>query len=189
MIPGPSAQQYIWHRYMLWGAITGVLFIIDIASKQAIQNAVVSFGYQLSDPGLAVCIKAVFPGFDLVFVKNFGVSFGLFNNIDTAFSQQWILSGLAFLITGYFVYMVKEAQSMPMIWGLGLICSGALGNAFSRLRDGYVTDFIDLYINLEQPMHWPAFNIADICITVGATCYFIGLLRHERKQGKTRITP
>jgi signal peptidase II len=63
--------------------------------------------------------------------------------------------------------------------GLALIVGGALGNIVDRLRQGKVTDFLDLYW---RDWHWPAFNVADVAITFGALCVLIAALPFRRKR-------
>ena len=97
----------------------------------------------------------VFPGVELVHVRNRGVAFGLFSDggvVLVAIGVASVLALLAFFATH---------SRRPLVWlPTGLLLGGAAGNLIDRLRQGYVTDFIDLPL-------WPAFNLADTCITIG----------------------
>lgn len=106
----------------------------------------------------------VTPFFNLVMAWNRGVSFGVFNNTDSQ-HNAWALTLLSLVIcTGLVVWMVRSKDRLLRI-SLGLIVGGALGNVIDRVRFGAVADFLDVHV---AGYHWPAFNIADSGITVGA---------------------
>ena len=97
----------------------------------------------------------VFPGVELVHVRNRGVAFGLFADggfVLIAIGAACVVALLAFFATH---------SRRPLVWlPTGLLLGGAAGNLIDRLHQGYVTDFIDLPL-------WPAFNLADTAITIG----------------------
>ena len=97
----------------------------------------------------------VFPGVEIVHVRNAGVAFSRFSGGGTVVA---IIVGAALLaLVAYFVTHLDK----PLVWlPTGMLLGGALGNVIDRLRDGAVTDFIKL-------PGWPAFNVADIAITGG----------------------
>jgi signal peptidase II len=97
----------------------------------------------------------VLPAVEIVHVRNEGVAFSRFSGGGTLVA---IIVGAALLaLVAYFVTHLDK----PLIWlPTGLLLGGALGNVIDRIRDGAVTDFIKL-------PGWPAFNVADISITVG----------------------
>lgn len=106
----------------------------------------------------------VTPFFNLVLVYNRGVSFGLFSN-DSAYGP-YILAGLAVAIAlGIWWFLLRKATGRYMAVACGMIVGGAFGNALDRLLYGGVVDFLDFHI---AGYHWPAFNIADCAIVVGA---------------------
>ncbi len=105
----------------------------------------------------------VTPFFNLLLTWNNGVSFGLFNNSNSL--NALVLSLLALAIVIFLFFWLRKADNKRMAVGLGLIIGGALGNVIDRGLHGAVVDFLDFYIDT---LHWPAFNIADSCITVGA---------------------
>lgn len=102
--------------------------------------------------------------FNLVLVYNRGVSFGLFSNDST--SGPFILAALAVAIAlGIWWFLLRKAGARLMAIACGLIIGGAFGNALDRLLYGGVVDFLDFHV---AGYHWPAFNIADCAIVVGA---------------------
>jgi signal peptidase II len=106
-------------------------------------------------------------GIDLTNVRNTGVAFGMLAGGGTLLTIVTLvaLAGLA----GFFVAYSHRAHAwIPT----GLLLGGALGNLLDRIRQGYVTDFIDL-------PWWPAFNVADIAITFGVVALFFVMDRHE----------
>lgn len=101
----------------------------------------------------------VFPGFNLVFFRNDGVTFGLLGGVP-----WWSLVVLALAICAWMMVLMLRTQNRIEALAYGLIIGGALGNVLDRVRYGAVTDFLDLYIG---SMHWPAFNFADALLISG----------------------
>ena len=101
--------------------------------------------------------------FNLVLAHNRGVSFGMF----AAGSElgKWILVGLALMISGFLVRWLIQSSSPFSIIALGLILGGAVGNVIDRVLIGAVVDFLDFHA---FGTHWPAFNVADTTIFLGA---------------------
>lgn len=112
--------------------------------------------------------------FNIVHSRNRGMAFGFFNNPDPgpAFYFLTGASVFAILLVGFWFFRLKEYER-PLIPGLGLILGGASGNLIDRLRIGEVIDFLDIQVGSYQ---WPAFNIADSCITVGTIWVVICLI-------------
>jgi signal peptidase II len=103
------------------------------------------------------------PFFNLVMGWNRGISFGFFNNDSPL--NSWVLPLVTFLIICFLVVWLARAGYVLVGMALGLIIGGALGNLIDRLRYGAVADFLDVHA---FGYHWPAFNVADSAITVGA---------------------
>ncbi|MCL4469254.1 MAG: signal peptidase II [Deltaproteobacteria bacterium] len=117
----------------------------------------------------------IIPGFlDLVSVYNRGVAFGMFNNGQCIFRTTLltVLSVAVFFVL-FFVYLFSKDMTRLSMVALSLIMGGAVGNVIDRIRLGYVVDFIDMFV---KNTHWPAFNVADSAITVGAVLLAIDLL-------------
>ena len=112
---------------------------------------------------------------NLTFVVNYGFAFGLLNNPSL---NQIVVSIVILLIISYFLYLLVKTQDKVFQFTLTLILSGALGNFLDRIFRGFVIDFIDIYIGKH---HWPAFNIADSCITLGFVVLMINILFLNKK--------
>ncbi len=109
----------------------------------------------------------VIPGlFQLTHVQNRGAAFGLFSD----FSSEWAISVLilfsliALAVVWRLLWRNSHALSATGI-ALALVLGGALGNLWDRLVDGHVVDYLDVFVGT---YHWPAFNVADSAIVVGA---------------------
>jgi signal peptidase II len=98
----------------------------------------------------------ILPGLKLVHVRNEGVAFGL----DPGGGTTLLIVLVALALLALVLYFVRH-QAKPLVWlPVGLLIGGAVGNLVDRVRDGGVTDFLKIPL-------WPAFNVADIAITVG----------------------
>ncbi len=118
---------------------------------------------------------ALLPIINLTFVVNYGFAFGLLNNPSL---NQILVSSVLLVIILYFLYLLIKTQDKIFQFTLTLILAGALGNFIDRVFRGFVIDFIDIYIG---KYHWPAFNIADSCITVGFVVLMINILFLNKK--------
>ena len=89
--------------------------------------------------------------------------------------QRWFFTILGLAASLYILWLLRKNQSDKMLsWALSLILGGALGNVLDRIMYGAVVDFIDLHYG---NWHWPAFNIADSAICIGATLIVFSELR------------
>ena len=116
------------------------------------------------------------PFFDITHIHNFGVSFGLFSG--TISPLYLIMIGL--LVVSFIIYLLVNAQDKLEQWGLLIIICGALANIIDRFINGYVIDFIYLHIN---QYYWPAFNFADIYISIGVFIILLQIINDLRKRG------
>ncbi len=134
-----------------------VLAIISIALDQATK------GWILEDVMNPPRVIEITSNFNLVLAWNRGVSFGLFNQ-DSAYGPH-ILTGVALAIAlGLSIWLWKSTTHWTA-WALGLVIGGAIGNVIDRIQYGAVVDFLDFHA---FGYHWPAFNVADTAICVGA---------------------
>ncbi|MGL5030964.1 MAG: signal peptidase II [Aeromonas sp.] len=150
----------------LWLAV--LAFVLDQGSKLAVVN-LLPFGY----PGVEIT-----PFFNLVHVYNKGAAFSFL--ADQGGWQRWFFATLAFAICGLLINWLRK-QSVTQRWSgiaYSLIIGGALGNVFDRLVLGHVVDFLDFYW---QGAHWPAFNLADSFIFIGAVMIVLEGMRSEKK--------
>jgi len=125
------------------------------------------------DPGSSV---ELIPTLDLVLVYNTGAAFSF---LSTAGGwQRWFFIGVAVVVCGFILHWMRElprrARWYPL--ALSLILGGAVGNVIDRARTGAVVDFIDFHVG---DWHWPAFNVADSAICVGAALLVLGAFRRE----------
>ena len=138
-------------RYLL---LTAAVIGLDQWSKRLIEQ-----GMQLSESHYFL------PVFNLVRAHNRGAAFSMF---DAASGwQRWVFSALAVVVSvTLIVWLARlERRATLLACALALILGGALGNVIDRLRLGYVIDFVQVHW---QQHYFPAFNIADSAITVGA---------------------
>lgn len=127
-------------------------------------------------------IIPVAPFFNLVMGWNRGVSFGMFNHDSPL--NAWLFAGLALVIVVVLLFWLRKAERRLVGFAIGLIVGGALGNVVDRLRFGAVADFLDFHLG---GYHWPAFNVADSGITIGAALLLADALfsRSEKPKNDT----
>ena len=113
---------------------------------------------------------SLLPFLNFTFVVNYGFAFGFLNNPSL---NQLVVSLVILSIIIYFLYLLIKTQDSIFRFSLVLILSGALGNFIDRIFRGFVIDFIDIYI---AKYHWPAFNFADSCITIGFMVLMFNIL-------------
>ena len=106
---------------------------------------------------------------ELTHIHNFGVSFGLLSGIVA----PWILILIGLLVVGFITYLMFNSKDLLEKWGLFIIISGAISNIIDRIINGYVIDFIYLHIS---NFYWPAFNFADIYISIGILMVIINII-------------
>ena len=125
---------------------------------------------------------AVLPFFDWTLTYNRGVAFSMFN--DGQGWQRFGLSAFAILVAGGFTYWMAHLPKHERMnaTALALVVGGAIGNVIDRLRLGHVVDFVLLYW---KDWSWPAFNLADSAICVGAVLLVVAGFRHERAAKQT----
>jgi len=145
-----SWKQSGWR--LLW--ITLVVIALDQITKQWILSELPLFGR-----------IEVLPFFDIIHVRNYGAAFSFLS--EQSGWQRWFFTALALIISTILLVLMRR-QSASM-WRLNLayalVIGGALGNVLDRLQHGFVVDFLDFYV---RDYHWPAFNVADMAIVIGA---------------------
>lgn len=126
----------------------------------------------------------ILPGFNLTLVYNPGAAFSFLSQAGGW--QRWFFVFFALAISCFLIFWLLRlpARAKWLACSLALIIGGAIGNLVDRLAYGHVIDFIDLYYG---SWHWPAFNIADAAITVGAVMLIIDAFwlegRRQRREG------
>jgi signal peptidase II len=113
--------------------------------------------------------------FNITHVRNPGAAFGFLAASPPMFRYTFFVIVTAAAILLILNYLrVGRGRSLSMVSALALILAGAVGNLIDRVRFGEVIDFLDIYV---ARFHWPAFNVADSAITVGAAILITVLLR------------
>jgi len=125
-------------------------------------------------------IRVIDGFFNLTHVRNPGVAFGLFAGLESQF-KAWIfvfISTVA-IIAILMIYHQTPKEHRMVRTGLILIFSGAIGNIIDRIVYKEVIDFLDIFY---EGYHWPAFNFADSCITIGVGLMILDLFKSHPKQ-------
>src|SRR3990172_1288419 len=137
-----------------WLWLSVLVIVLDQLTKYWASQAL-----QLHEP------IAVLPFFNFTLMHNTGAAFSFLNQAGGW--QRWFFITIALIVSTVIVLWIRRLPVTErwMALALSLIAGGALGNVWDRIQHGYVVDFIDLYY---QNWHWPAFNVADSAITVGA---------------------
>ena len=167
----------------LWLAIAVAVIVLDQISK----HLAAAF-LQLHEP------LAVMPFFNLTLAHNTGAAFSFL--ADSAGWQRWFFVVLALVVSAVIVRWLQRIGPGERWSGvaLALILGGALGNAIDRVFFGHVVDFIDVYYTAGTCMalftpvpvaeglecHWPAFNLADSAISVGAVMMILDAFRKSK---------
>ena len=141
--------------------------ILDRGTKVLIQNR---FALNESVP--------IIDGFfDITYVKNTGVAFGIFSSISSPAKSVLLSLFTACAVVVVVTYSVRSpARKRLLQVALALILGGALGNLYDRLAYGYVVDFLEFYVG---NYHWPSFNVADSAISTGVALLAIEIIRSE----------
>ena len=142
-------------------AIFLLIMLADQATKQIILDLIF-------DPPRRIEILSIL---NLVPVWNRGMSFGMLADGGTLVPIG--LTSLAVVVSAWLFWMVPRLHRCQRLAG-AFIAGGAIGNAIDRLRFGKVVDFIDVHY---AGLHWPAFNLADAAITIGAVLWGYSILR------------
>lgn len=151
---------------MAWLLIAAVIIVADQFTKILILGS-----FQLGD------VHPVTPFFDLVRAHNHGAAFSFLHNASGW--QRWFFLVLGLAAAVFIVFMLRRHGHQKMFgWALTLILGGALGNVIDRAIHGYVVDFIQVHAG---SWYFPAFNVADSAITVGAVLLVLDELRRVRR--------
>jgi signal peptidase II len=148
------ARQMASRLVYLLGALA--LFGLDRWSKVAVEEALPLYSS-----------KSLIPNFfNLVHTRNTGMAFSLLDDAGPLV-KDWLLPGLSAVAVVFILGFIwkTDLSDKRLLWGLTLVLAGAAGNFYDRAVYGFVVDFLDIYV---AGWHWPAFNVADSCITVGA---------------------
>ena len=151
-------------------AVTAFVFALIVVVLDQLTKAWVLSGLDLREIGR---VEVWPPIFNLTWVENRGVSFGLFGDG----SARWMLSLFSIIVAGVLGWWALQADRRLLITAIGLVMGGAIGNVIDRIRFGFVVDFLDFSGTRVFP--W-VFNVADSAITIGVILLILDSLLSER---------
>ena len=160
---------------LLWLGIAFVILLADQFTK-----LLVVVGFALGDS------QTVTSFFNLVRVHNSGAAFSMLSNASGW--QRWFFTGIGVVATFFILWLLRSHPTQKLFcFALALVLGGAVGNVIDRIAYGHVVDFLDFHWDWLSPVfyqgHFPAFNIADSAISVGAVCLILDeLIRIRRSQ-------
>ena len=148
-----TARQWRWAL-----PLAGAIVLADVITKEIVQ-ASFAYGERLAVTGF----------FNLLFVLNPGAAFSFL--ADAGGWQRPVLLGLGAIVSaGIAFWLIRNPTDKLTAFGFAAVLGGALGNVIDRMRHGAVVDWLDFHLG---GWHWPAFNIADIGISVGAAALIL----------------
>ena len=155
-----------------WWWLAALVFVLDIVTKQVAEQVLV-----FAQP------VYVLPVLDFTLLYNKGAAFSFLAN--EAGWQRWFFTGIAVAVSVMLISWLKklprEHTWLPV--ALTLILGGALGNLFDRLMFGHVIDFISVHW---QDSYFPAFNLADSAITIGAIMMALDVVREMKEERRNK---
>jgi signal peptidase II len=163
-------MRFNLRKNILFLSITSLVVLLDQLSKIWIVGSLrLHEGFPLID-GF----------FNIVHVRNPGAAFGFLAGAPPLFRSVFFISVTVAAILLILRYLrTSRIEEPSLVWALALILSGAVGNLIDRVRFGEVVDFLDVYVGT---YHWPAFNVADSAISVGAVILMMVLLSHRKER-------
>jgi len=150
-----------------WLWISLIIFVLDLWTKDLVSSSIV-----LNDK------FPVFPGFNLVLYHNYGAAFSFLS--DAGGWQRWfftIISSVISLLLFAWILRLKRPQLLLAV-AISFVLGGALGNLYDRVTLGYVVDFLEFYV---LDYYWPAFNVADSAVFIGASLFALDIYKEHRK--------
>lgn len=162
-----------YRSLFLWLGIAAAILLFDQFTKLLVISR-----FELGDS------QAVTSYFNLVRVHNSGAAFSF---LSTASGwQRWLFTGIGIAAAGFMVWLLRShPQQTLFCFALSLVLGGAVGNVIDRMLWGHVIDFLDFHWDWLSPVfyqgHFPAFNVADSAISVGAVCLIADELIRVRR--------
>ena len=168
-----SPVKHASPRIALYVALATAIVVLDRLTKAAVASAMDLYETRV----------IVSDFFNLVHTRNTGIAFSLFSD-SSPFIKGVVLPifSSAAVIGIAYLFWRSGAVDLRTRIGLTLILAGAVGNLYDRFAYGYVTDFLDFYVGLH---HWPAFNVADSSITIGAGLLLLDSFRRAPSPAST----
>ena len=163
--PAGGAKPKLTPSIVPWLAWAAIVLLLDQFTKTLILGY-----YQLGDS------TPVTSFFNVVRVHNHGAAFSFLANAGGW--QRWLFTGIGVVAAIFMVWMLKSHPGQRLFaFAVSSLLGGAVGNVVDRLMHGYVVDFLDFHWKVLSPVfplgHFPAFNVADAAITLGAVCLIL----------------
>jgi len=159
---GGSSNNGLWQ----WLGLAFILLLADQFTKILILGY-----YQLGDSTYVTSF------FNVVRVHNTGAAFSFLAGASGW--QRWFFTVIGLVAAAVIIWMLKAHPGQKLFsFAMACILGGAIGNVIDRLAYGYVVDFLDFHW---RGMHFPAFNVADSAISIGAVCLILDELLRVRK--------
>ena len=152
--------------------LTIIPLIIDIITKNLIKSKLM----------LYESIPVIDGFFNIVYVLNPGAAFSFLHDMNESYRQLFFVAVTIVAII-VVLYIFAREKSKINLTGFALILSGAFGNLLDRIFIGKVVDFLDFYY---KSYHFPAFNVADSCITIGVSFIIIDMLFFNKKKSEEK---
>lgn len=156
-----------------WIGLAGAILVADQATKLVIL-ALFQHGDSLTVTGFFNIVRAHNPGAAFSFLA------------DAGGWQRWFFTAIGVLAAGFIVWMLRAHPGQKLFsFALACILGGAIGNVIDRVAYGYVVDFLDFHWRLLDGLfyggHFPAFNVADAGISIGAVCLILDEILRVRR--------
>jgi signal peptidase II len=157
----------------LWLGLAAVVILADQVTKTLVVG-----WFQLGDA------RPVTSFFDLVRAHNTGAAFSFLSNASGW--QRWFFITLGLAASAFIIWMIRSHPTQKLFcFAVSMIMGGALGNVIDRVIHGYVVDFLAFHASFLKPLfhggYFPAFNLADSAITLGAMCLIVDEVQRVRR--------
>ncbi|MDP5254609.1 MULTISPECIES: signal peptidase II [unclassified Vibrio] len=163
-----SQSNLTWQQSgMRWLWLAILVFVADIAIKFLVLHTI-PMGWQHR--------IEVLPFFNLLYVQNHGAAFSFLS--DEGGWQRWLFTAIAIGVSAFLLFSMRRQPAKPALNNVSyaLIVGGAIGNVFDRIVHGFVIDYLDFFWGNS---HWPAFNLADSAICIGAALIILDGFRSQ----------
>ena len=161
------------NTWWMWLSLAFIIILLDQITKVLIVG-----NYKLGDGTVVTSF------FNVVRAHNTGAAFSFLANAGGW--QRWFFTGIGIAAALFITYLLKAHAGQKLFsFAMACILGGAIGNVIDRVLYGYVVDFLDFHWSFLSPLfhggHFPAFNIADSAISIGAVCLIWDELRRVKK--------
>lgn len=157
-------------RYRLLVLTATAIVLLDQMTKAWIQKTML----------LHQSIPVIPNLFNLTYIRNPGAAFGLFASGGGSLRSAFFIAvSVVALVVLSLLYTKAPRETYLLRFSLSLVVGGAIGNLMDRIRLGEVVDFLDFYLG---SYHWPAFNVADSCITIGISLLILHTMVNRKAE-------